>query len=230
MPIVTCPNPSNISANLEDGELVKINADELALRDAPGTSSTILKYISYGTIISRLEKATDKVNGYYWDRVSTPYGYGYIARETSNGSKIWLIPIEETANYGSNNNVSNPDSNGIIKVEPSTTANKIIELYASASIFDSEGNEISGDSLIGTGSRIKIDDNTEYVVIKVGDINSDGKISPADYVRIKNHIMDVTKIDGNGLISADINGDGNITPADYVRVKNHIMGVSSITL
>ena len=59
---------------------------------------------------------------------------------------------------------------------------------------------------------------------KKGDVNGDGKITPADYVRIKNHIMGSSKLSGASLIAADLNGDGKITPADYVKVKNIIMG------
>lgn len=69
-----------------------------------------------------------------------------------------------------------------------------------------------------------------YNLIVLGDVNGDGNITPADYVRIKNHIMGVTPIDGIYTVGADVNGDGNITPADYVRVKNHIMDVIKICL
>lgn len=58
----------------------------------------------------------------------------------------------------------------------------------------------------------------------LGDVNGDGKITPADYVKVKNHIMGKSKLTGNSLKAADMNGDGKITPADYVKIKNHIMG------
>lgn len=57
-----------------------------------------------------------------------------------------------------------------------------------------------------------------------GDANGDGKITPADYVKIKNHIMGASTLSGNALKAADMNNDGSITPADYVKVKNVIMG------
>lgn len=60
--------------------------------------------------------------------------------------------------------------------------------------------------------------------ILLGDVNGDGKITPADYVKIKNHIMGTSTLSGNALKAADMNGDGKITPADYVKVKNIIMG------
>lgn len=34
----------------------------------------------------------------------------------------------------------------------------------------------------------------DNITEKAADVNRDGKISPADYVQIKNHIMDTKKI------------------------------------
>ncbi len=59
----------------------------------------------------------------------------------------------------------------------------------------------------------------------LGDVDSDGRITSRDYVRIKNHIMEVRLIaDPAERLAADSNMDGKITSLDYVRVKNTIMG------
>ena len=70
----------------------------------------------------------------------------------------------------------------------------------------------------------------EYTVIMLGDVNGDGIITPLDYVKIKNNIMNITKLNECYAIAGDANRDGNITPLDYVKVKNYIMNVSKITL
>ena len=58
----------------------------------------------------------------------------------------------------------------------------------------------------------------------LGDVNQDGKINSADYVRIKNHIMEREIIkDSKILLAADVNKDGKISSADYVKIKNYIM-------
>lgn len=57
-----------------------------------------------------------------------------------------------------------------------------------------------------------------------GDVNGDGKLTPADYIKIKNHIMKVNILSGAALKAADANNDGKISPADYITVKNKIMG------
>lgn len=79
-----------------------------------------------------------------------------------------------------------------------------------------------------------IDSNQVYTIqegtkpqapsIMLGDVNLDGKITPSDYVKVKNHIMKKSELTGQSLQAADMNQDGKITPADYVKIKNTIMG------
>ncbi len=86
--------------------------------------------------------------------------------------------------------------------------------------------------LIASGDRIKIKTNgeeKEYVVIIYGDVNGDGKISSADYIKIKNHIMETNKLTDLEKEYADANKDGKVSSADYIAIKNHIMEVSKIS-
>ena len=76
--------------------------------------------------------------------------------------------------------------------------------------------------IISKGNNSSSED-LDPIVYEKGDVNGDGKITPADYVKIKNHIMGNTTLAGASKAAADVNGDGNITPADYVKVKNKIM-------
>lgn len=71
---------------------------------------------------------------------------------------------------------------------------------------------------------ILFNDDQEYTLILIGDANMDGKITPLDYIKIKNHILGNKVIsDEINLIGADANDDGDITPLDYIRIKNRIM-------
>lgn len=56
------------------------------------------------------------------------------------------------------------------------------------------------------------------------DINQDGFILATDYMLIKNHIMDRSKLTGEMLLRADLDGDGHIGASDYMIIKNIIMG------
>lgn len=104
-----------------------------------------------------------------------------------------------------------------------------IKVMPTTLITDIPGATLIGE-IFGTGKKIKIEDK-EYTIVMIGDVNGDGKISPADYVKIKNNIMGTNYL---GEIAferaADANGDGKISPVDYVKVKNHIMEVSRISL
>ena len=67
-------------------------------------------------------------------------------------------------------------------------------------------------------------DNDGIIEIKLGDVNNDGRISPTDYVLIKNHIMQKQLLETERQKkAADVNKDGKISPTDYVLIKNHIM-------
>ncbi len=230
MPSQACPTPTVQPG--QTGERAYINANGgLSLRDAP--NGTTITYVMQGTEVLILERAQSKLGGYYWDKVSTPNGTGYMAREAQDGSKTYLMPLDGNNNTNTNTNTDNNTSDpidDIVKVEPNATVNDIKEKYSNAIVLDKDDKEVTGDTLVGTGAKIKIDGVIKYTIIKLGDASGDGKITASDYVQIKNHIMNVTLLGNIFKKGADVNKDGSITPADYVQIKNHIMKVSSITL
>lgn len=189
----------------ESGELAYINATGgLALRSSPAGST--IAYVNEGTQILITQRAASKSSdGYYWDKVSTPQGTGYMAREAKDGSKTYLVTINQYEVKGSN-----------IIVAPGSSISVIPGAVNTSSAF-------------GTGSKINFEGKT-YNLVMLGDVNEDGKITPSDYVKIRNRIMGANNLSNVQLISADVNRDGNITPADYVKVRNQIMGSSTITL
>ena len=205
MPTSPVKNPSISS---ETGELAYVNANGgLSLRAAPNGDH--LTYISEGTQILITERAKEKINGYYWDKVSTPSGIGYMAREAKDGSKTYLVVIGE--NDGKNYKV---DGTNLI-VAPGSSVKDI----PGATTSDS----------FGTGAKIKLDDKTYNLVI-LGDTSKDGSISALDYVKVKNKIMGTTTMDAVVEKAADVNRDGKVSATDYVKIRNHIMNASKITL
>ena len=212
MPKSKVPSPSISS---ETGEIAYINASGgLALRASPNGNT--IAYVNEGAQVLILERAKEKINGYYWDKVSTPNGTGYMAREAKDGSKVYLV-VE--------NQNTEPDSEVINKYEIKDN-NIFVVPGATISVVEGATNL---SSTFGTGTKISLDGKT-YNLVMLGDVSGDGKITPSDYVKVKNKIMGASSLDAVNTKAADVNKDGNITPADYVKIKNHIMNVSKITL
>ena len=172
------------------------------LRNATGTTKTsVKKILPVGTQVTIIDKVTYKIDGHIWYRVKLQDGtQGYISE-----AYIQKAPVEKYKIEGTN-----------IRLTPDTKITDIPEAVLEGEIF-------------GTGAKVKIGEQ-EYTVIMLGDANGDGKITPLDYVKIKNNIMNITKLEGIYSLAGDANRDGNITPLDYVKVKNHIMNMSKISL
>ena len=172
------------------------------LRNGPGTSNSwVKKILPVGTQVTVIDKINYKIDGLVWCRVKLSDGtQGYVAENFFQAG-----PVEKYKINGEN-----------IIIAPNTA------------ITDVPKATLVGD-VLGTGAKVKVEDK-EYTLVVLGDVNGDGKITPADYVRIKNDIMETTPLEGIYKIGADVNRDGKITPADYVRVKNHIMDTAKISL
>lgn len=100
--------------------------------------------------------------------------------------------------------------------------------------YNEAGTAVNG-GIVKTGLKIRIqpktrDSEEKYTVgiVVKGDINGDGKISSMDYVLVKNHILNISKVKSSALKASDINRDGRISSMDYVLIKNHILGLSKI--
>lgn len=200
-------------------DVVTINEEmqtstDVNLRNGPGTTGTTIKQtLPSGMKLTVIDKMSYKVNNYLWYRVKLSDGtQGYIAseylKEMGSQPSTPTEPTEPTENY-------KIDGNNLI-IAPGTK------------ITDIEGATLTG-SVLGTGATVTLNNNT-YTLVVLGDVNGDGSITPLDYVKIKNHIMNISALEGCYKVAGDANKDGNITPLDYVKVKNHIMNVNKITL
>lgn len=96
---------------------------------------------------------------------------------------------------------------------------------ATALLKESSGEDkVTGNT--GTGNRLhytsRVTDK-EYIIVLRGDVDGDGRISSADYVAIRNHIMEVRIITDEYLLAADKNEDNLVRSNDYVALRNIIM-------
>ena len=238
MPTTAATRPSTSSSNIPTTtDLVRVNVtNSLYLRDKPGTSGEKIASVYKDEIITRLNKATEKIDGTYWDYVMKADGTkGYAARETKEGEagyKMYLVPVsQENPSEPDNSDVTKNDkvkvdnSKNTITAVPNATVDDLRSLMGdNVTVKNSSGESVNGK--LATGYKV----NDTYTISVLGDVNGDGEVTPSDYMRVKNHIMNKSKIDGAALNSADVNKDGNITPSDYMNIKNYIMNKNKIEL
>ena len=124
MPGTVSPRPATTSHDTSvSTDLVTVNVtSSLKIRNSPAGSTTV-GYLYAGEIVTRIQKATEKVNGAYWDKVLSSSGTeGYVARSTYDGEtpyKLYLVPLnsQDTSdgNSGSDAVAGNTSSDNFIK-------------------------------------------------------------------------------------------------------------------
>ena len=98
----------------------------------------------------------------------------------------------------------------------------------SYSHFNADG-ETESNTTMKTGDVVRMavseDWYYDYTIVVIGDVNGDGAIGSADYVKIRKHIMETEILTGSspGFYAADFNQDENISSMDYIKVRKYIM-------
>lgn len=184
MPSTACSRPDGSANATVSGDIVKINANGgLNMRNAPNGS--VIGAVSSGEIVTRIEKATSKVAGTYWDKIRRSNGEeGYVARETYDYEaeyKLYLLPLGDggSSNTGSNNS----ENTGNTGENDNTTSYKLGDVNNDGNITASDyvliKNHIMGNSSLHDTAK------------SAADVNRDGSISASDYVLVKNYIMGI---------------------------------------
>lgn len=95
-------------------------------------------------------------------------------------------------------------------------------------VFNANGKEVTGSSVVGTGYTVSLMHGDEKVhtvtVIVKGDTNGDGKIGTLDYQRIRAHYLQTYVLEGAYLLAGKVSGRANIGTLDYQRVRAHYLG------
>ena len=95
----------------------------------------------------------------------------------------------------------------------------IITTKKQMELIDKNGNILTQNDIITTGTKLKLDKNIEYTIIVTGDLNGDGKITVTDLAQLKLHCIEKQTLTNNALKAADINSDGNVTVTDLAQIK-----------
>ncbi len=106
--------------------------------------------------------------------------------------------------------------------------NLIVEFY------DSSGNLLDDDSVIGTGYRLCIkNENQEelynYYFIIYGDVNGDCFINSLDVLVLQKYILEIRNLEGLYLKAGNISKNGNLPSSlDVLKVQKHVLEIKFI--
>ena len=204
-------------------EIVEVVCDGgLTLRKEPGTSSSILGYIDKGEYLTRTEKNSANKNGYIWDKVVTDSGTtGYVARGDDDEDYIRVV-----GSTASGDGFETSGSN--LVCEPDVPVRNTTSKLSGAVVKDAKGKKVTSGN-IGTGYTIEYD-GEKYTVVKLGDTNGDGKMTPADSTVILRKYVGLQDISSAENSAADTNGDGKVTPADSTTILRAYVGLQNIEI
>lgn len=208
-------------------EIVKVLASSgLAIREKPGIDQKTLKYADKGDYLTRIQKAAEEKDGYIWDKIITDDGIeGYVARGDENEDYIQLVTNQEpTTIKGTGFKTSGTN----VVCTPKITVENIKKVATDAVIKNASGKEVKSGN-IGTGYTIKYKGQT-YTVVKKGDANGDGKLTPADATVALRACVGTTKLSTIAKLGADANGDGKLTPADATVMLRTCVGLTNIKI
>lgn len=155
----------------------------------------------------------------------------------ASGGSTGVIVNPENSGSSSSSSQTTDETSILSKLGASKKDNCLINLTLGSTISTIKskltGYSVSvtgaNDSdIIKTGQTITISDGEKtysYTISVKGDVNGDGNISAADYVKIKNYIMEKSGSELNVAqsLAADIDNSGTIGASDYVQIKNSIM-------
>lgn len=210
--------------------------DGINIRKEPSTSSTVLKAVAQGTILTRTEKDVESTDTkYIWDKVTTASGtVGYVVRQDPETSKLWIEPLnsssgEEEGNVTEIKGTGFKNDGTTIVAQPNITVANI-KSVASSAVIKKGDTEIKDTENIGTGYTLTLGEE-KYTIIVLGDVNGDGKVNTGDTLAMSQHIENYKKItDSNYLKAADANRDGKVNTGDSLMMRQHVENFKKITL
>ncbi len=189
-----------------------IDDESIATIDENG----LVKGIKYGSTIARI---TSKHDSTIYDTVNI-----IVMSKKILSSKYEI----------QRNEIDTPDDEKtieyIIGIEPKTSIEDFKDNLDNENsmifVYDLEGNEYSG-SYVGTGLIVKYEFEgnvlDELTIVVRGDLNSDGDITTADYVKMKNYILKKVDFNEIEMIAGDLTKSSSIGTTDYVKLKNYIL-------
>ena len=94
--------------------------------------------------------------------------------------------------------------------------------------FDINGNALSSDKYIGTGTQVKLFNGNNAVdtktVVVTGDMTGDGIINNRDVAMMNKKLIDKAGAQECQMLAIDVNGDGYVNNKDAAMVARYLVG------
>ena len=119
-------------------------------------------------------------------------------------------------------------------VSEKTTVSTLLSAFSTKNltVYDGDGNAVSGSTIVGTGYCIRIVENGKVVdyleIIVKGDVDGNGILSATDYLRIKHYFLGNITLTEPQIKAADIDSNERIESADYLLIKSHFLKLTDI--
>ena len=172
MPATKAVRPSESNTPVTT-DLVKVNVNNtLTLRSGASKSSSKVGTLHRDEVITRISKASTKVDGTYWDYVMKSDGTkGYAARETYDYEpeyKLYLVPVNQNNNTtptqpenNQNTSIVNGDITGDGKVDSMDMYYVIQYILGNMQLNDNQ------KKAIDLNNDGKIDSMDMYLIIQI---------------------------------------------------------------
>ncbi len=122
-----------------------------------------------------------------------------------------------------------------VKPEHNTVANILAEFnndLENLKVYDSTGQELRDDELVGTGTVIKLMSGDEVLdtmtIVMTGDVDGDGHLGNVDVSKISNWLIQKEELSYESQLASDVNGDGNVDNKDASMVSRYLVGKEQI--
>ena len=100
----------------------------------------------------------------------------------------------------------------------------IITVTTNRKVVNTKGQTLRDTEIIGTGMKLVLDDEKEYELSIIGDVDGDGIIGLKDLIKINRQRLGKNVLTGIYLESGDVNNDGEITLKDLVQINRARLG------
>ena len=120
------------------------------------------------------------------------------------------------------------ETNTISKVNADTTVatfKQNVTSHGELVFKDKNGNILTDESVIGTGTTLKVGTTLEYTFIVKGDVDGNGTITLNDLALIKIHLIGKQLLTGVYEKAADIDLNGKVSINDVASLKLILIGL-----